>query len=497
MNEDLGGVFDLSESQGANESERTLIQLCLTSFLSLWSHPNTYTSEGLREGQSSGKEFSDVLIVFGNDVIIFSDKHIDFHGEVDINVAWPRWQKKAIQKSVRQLRGARSWLNRFPDQVFLDPQCTRPLPVSIPPPAQRRVHLVATTRGASQHCAEFFKSGSGSLVLNSGLELDTVGRPFEVGVSRTDFVHVFDEDALGFVMQRLDTAPDLIDYLVARRDALIARKPLILCEGEEALLATYLARSLEGRQLNSTEHEVQGTADLLHIQWGVAPEFFSSIEYLQKVRADSDSYLWDEQIESFIRVGNPRYGTYEPVPPGSVEMALRVMASESRFQRRILVESFNDMMKGARHTPAQSRTRLMWAKKWPERAYVFACMPCHPSWSRREYRERRKNFLMAYVHGVPSRVPKAKTIVGIAVDHPVRSYRESSEDLIVLEAEPLSEDQLVELRAQLDTLGIHRRETPLNHGQAYEYPVAAASHAGTVSRQQRRAAQRREKKGSE
>ncbi|WP_282244785.1 hypothetical protein [Stenotrophomonas sp. PS02300] len=305
---------------------------------------------------------------------------------------------------------------------------------------------------------------------------------------------MFDEEALSFVMQRLDTAPDFIDYLVARQAALMARKPLILCEGEEALLATYLARTLEGRLLNSTEHEMQGTADLLHIQWGVAAEFFGSERYMQKLRADSDSYAWDRQIESFIRIGNPRYGTYEAVPPGSVELALRVMASESRFQRRILVDSFNDMMMGARSTPEQSRTRVLWARQWPERAYVFACMPCHPNWSRQEYRERRKNFLMAYVHGTPSRVPEAKTIVGIAVDHPVRGYRESSEDLIVLEAEPLSESDLAELRVKLDTLGIHRRQSPLNYGQAYEYGEVKDSTTVGGSRQQRRAAERRERK---
>lgn len=473
MQEDFGGVFDLSDSQGANASEKMLIELCTTSFLSLWSHPNTYTSEGLRVGQSSGKEFSDVLVVFGRDIIIFSDKHVAFSGEADIAVAWPRWHKKAIQKSIKQLRGARSWLKRFPDQVFLDPQCTRPLPVSVPALDQCRIHLIATTRGTSQHCAEYFKSGSGSLILNSGLELESIGRPFEVGVSRKDFVHVFDEDALSFVMQRLDTAPDLVDYLVAREEALVAQAPLIHCEGEEALLATYLARKLEGRKLNSTEPEMAQPADLLHIQWAVAPEFFNSDEYHRKVQADADSYAWDDQIESFIRIGNPRYGTYEPVPPGSVELALREMASENRFQRRVLVQSFNDMLRVAALTPEQSRTRVLWTKEWPERAYVFACMPCHPSWSRQEYRERRKNFLQAYVFGMPSRAPLARTIVGIAVDHPVRTYRESSEDLIVLETDPLSEEEHATLRAQLDELGIHKWESALQSGQAYDFPGSA------------------------
>lgn len=494
MQEDLGGVFDLSDSEGANDSERALINLCSTSFLSLWSHPNTYTSEGLRDGQSSGKEFSDVLVVFGSDVVIFSDKHVEFHGDTNVDVAWPRWHRKAIQKSVRQLRGARSWLNRFPDQIFLDPQCTRPLPVAIPSIDQRRVHLVATTRGTSKYCAQHFQGKSGSLIVDSGLELNSVDRPFCVGVSPDDFVHVFDEDALSFVLQRLDTAPDFIEYLEARASALRCRKPLLLCEGEEALLATYLARSHEGQALNAIVKDKSAPVDLLHIRWRVAPEFFNSDEFARKVAADAESYQWDDQIEAFIRIGNPRYGAFEPVPPGSVEQALRVMASESRFQRRVLVGAFNDMLKGARSTPEQSRTRVLWTKERPERAYVFACMPCHPSWSRDEYRRRRSNFLTAYVYGVPSRALQARVIVGIAVDHPVRSYRESSEDLIVLETDLLDEDELSRLRAQLETLGIHRPQSALNYGRALEYPEGNGPEILSPSRQQRRAAERRAKK---
>jgi hypothetical protein len=44
----------------------------------------------------------DLLVVFGTD-LLFSDKHCAFQPDVDIKVAWPRWYKRAIEKSARQV----------------------------------------------------------------------------------------------------------------------------------------------------------------------------------------------------------------------------------------------------------------------------------------------------------------------------------------------------------------------------------------------------------
>ena len=73
------GVFDISDAEGVTESERLLMRLCRKSFLSLWSHANLHTDEGMRDGRRSAKEFVDVLVVFGDDVVLFSDKHVVFN----------------------------------------------------------------------------------------------------------------------------------------------------------------------------------------------------------------------------------------------------------------------------------------------------------------------------------------------------------------------------------------------------------------------------------
>lgn len=50
--------------------------------------------------ERKGKEFCDVMVVFGNDVIIMSDKLINYNIEIDEKIAWNRWYKSAIESRV-------------------------------------------------------------------------------------------------------------------------------------------------------------------------------------------------------------------------------------------------------------------------------------------------------------------------------------------------------------------------------------------------------------
>ena len=52
------------KSEGLNASEQVLAELCEKSFLKLWTYPNLF--------RKPAKELTDLLVVFGNDVIIFS-----------------------------------------------------------------------------------------------------------------------------------------------------------------------------------------------------------------------------------------------------------------------------------------------------------------------------------------------------------------------------------------------------------------------------------------
>lgn len=58
----------VEKSEGLTVSEKKLAALGYQTFLRLWSYPNPYKL------QSNGKELCDLLIVFDNHIIIFSDK---------------------------------------------------------------------------------------------------------------------------------------------------------------------------------------------------------------------------------------------------------------------------------------------------------------------------------------------------------------------------------------------------------------------------------------
>ena len=57
------------------DSEAYLAKLASRSFLSMWSYPNP--GFGPPGNRSKGKELCDLMVVFGNTVILFSDKDCD------------------------------------------------------------------------------------------------------------------------------------------------------------------------------------------------------------------------------------------------------------------------------------------------------------------------------------------------------------------------------------------------------------------------------------
>lgn len=133
-------------------SEEYLAGLCKQAFLSLWSHPNVYTDQNKPLGKGVGRELCDLLVVFGDDVLIFSDKHIGFKATAGVEVAWRRRYREAIEKSVNQLHGAHSWITRFSDRIYVDPECTKKFPIAFPPADRIKFHRIAVIPG-QRHAA--------------------------------------------------------------------------------------------------------------------------------------------------------------------------------------------------------------------------------------------------------------------------------------------------------------------------------------------------------
>lgn len=97
-----------NETLGITPSERYLAAVSERTFLKPWSYPNVYRNQGkVKEGD--GKELCDLLVVFGNTIVVFSDKDVAFktHGHLETN--WARWARKS-HPSLRQAGSRRGAL---------------------------------------------------------------------------------------------------------------------------------------------------------------------------------------------------------------------------------------------------------------------------------------------------------------------------------------------------------------------------------------------------
>ncbi|ELQ01678.1 hypothetical protein [Pseudomonas syringae] len=464
-----------AEAEGTTESERALTRLARKAFLSLWSYPNVYSNEGRSNGKGDGKELVDLLVVFGNDVLLFSDKHCAFHSDVDIKIAWPRWYKRAIEKSVKQLAGAENFLRRFPGRVFIDKTCQTELPVRLPNPTSARYFLIAVTRGGHEAAARYFGGGSsGSLMLNSELEERThYDQPFEIGfpLKGRRFVHVLDEVTVDTLLEELDTVPDLVDYLSCKESYFGANGVLMSIAGEEELLAHYMCTMDKGRHALPKIPPGAGGIALMEGDW---QHYHSSPQRAAKREADKGSYMWDALIEyqaSFVRAGTAI--GFPEVPPENVdhERILRALASEPRLGRRELANHFRFAL--SMSEPGNKFARMTLSNDSKSRGYVFLTTPRMEDVEYQEYRELRTHILLAYCHGMKMRFTHLTEVIGIASE-PFTEDAASQEFLYIDFSEgltPEEKDHWEEEMRELDVL-----QTPPSEAQYFgvthnEFPM--------------------------
>lgn len=292
-----------------NEAEEFVYAICRKSFLSLWSYANP-------RGKESGKELCDILVVCEPDIVIFSVKDIRMTDSGDPAVDRQRWRKKAIEESCKQIYGAERYLKSASHVVGKDGSQGLPLPKDI----TWRVHRVAV---AIRHEGK---------------------APIEFGEFGKGYVHVFDKDACNVIMRELDTITDFVDYLIAK-EALYEADVATLLQGEEEdLMALYLH---QGRVFP------QGP-DLLVLDSGLWVSLQRKPEYRRKKTEDAESYTWDSLIE-WLLASNPAIAD-EPGPSFTeVDLAIRTMARENRFGRRLLGKALSEFLVHAKDGRISSR----------------------------------------------------------------------------------------------------------------------------------------------
>lgn len=456
----------VQKSSGITPTERYLVRLCERAFLRLWSYPNLYRDQG------GGKELCDVLIVFGSDIIVFSDKSCTYPDSGDEVKDWARWFKRSIVDSARQVYGAERWIRHHPDRIFLDPGCKQPLPIELSPVDEMRIHRVVVARGAGERCSAFFDGDSGSLMVRNDLIGDSHINPaagshglFRIGQldPTKGYVHVFDDENLDILLSELDTVADFVAYLT-RKEAFLCSGRVVLAPGEEDLLAHYLTHTNADEehdfvfpphvQLIRFDHQYQGMRD--------------DDQYVAKKSADEISYLIDNLIEDVSASAADRTLIDDnELPVGDVEKSLRMLAAESRLSRRQLARALVGLLQSA-SASGRVRSRCVVTSNESGTGYCFLVYPRPPGRDYDRHRRSRLAMLADYCRVMKVRFPNLKHIIGYAGEPPDGEQR--SEDLTYLDATNWTEEDDRAARKLQRETGI-LASPKVTHVHDQEYPT--------------------------
>jgi SEC-C motif-containing protein len=453
--------------EGVTAAERYLARLCKRSFLSLWSYPAVFRDQGRPGGKGDGKEVCDLLVVFQNNVIIFSDKDCEFRGTGNLQTEWCRWYKKAILKSVVQVFGAERWIKGFPNRLFLDRRCRVPFPIALPNPDRTTFHRVVVAHNGARRCREAL-GGTGSLMMDTSVVGNVHSRfPFTIGQIDPDkgYVHVLDDTTLDLVMNTLDTITDFTAYLTKKEQFLTGDK-VVWAAGEEELLAIYLTKL---NQAGEHDFVIKGNYDRLSSYEGFWEKFVSSPERRAQVDHNRISYSWDRLIENFTfhaMTGTQYISSGQPLK--EQEIVFRLMAREPRTRRRMLAVSIHEVLKRSVTSGSAWDTRVIAPSHPGDPHYVFLAARRAPGVSYEEYREVRLQLLSDYCYIARFKWPEASDIIGIATESGASQKR--SHDLIYLNAENWDADAETHAKETQQRLGLLNQAKP-SFGREHEYPV--------------------------
>ncbi len=466
-------VAGSARSGGITSAERYLQKLCDKTFLSLWSYPRVFRDQRIHGGRTEGKEVCDLLVVFENHVLIFSDKQCSFPRSGNLFQDWTRWCRQAVMKSARQVLGAERWIRFYPDRLFIDRNCTVPFPYPLPPPASAIFHRIVVTHGASSRCREEL-GGSGSfMIMPSVIGEDHLvpGRgaslPFAIGQlsPRCGFIHVLDDTSLDIVLQTRDTIADLTDYLT-KKERFITSGRLVAAAGEEELLAYYLGHLNEGGEHDFVIPQGIGA---MSIDEGLWERFKAHPQRKAQIEANQISYVWDGIIEKFAH--NLRMGTFDKSSHPAFadqERLVRWLAREDRTCRRALSEKLHELI--WRTPRGEFGRRILTPFRDGDPYYFFLIAPPAATETVREYRDKRYELLRMYCLAVKYRYPDAKHIIGFATE--TEPVKQRSEDLLYLDATRWGSELQSEAEEIIKEFGL-LRNTARTAFRVDEYPVVA------------------------
>jgi len=471
----------IEKSSGTNDSETYLSKLCDRTFLSLWSYPNVYRDQGrirTNDGQliGEGKELCDLLVVFENHILIFSDKNCAFTVNGDYETAWIRWYKRAIDNSASQIFGAERWIFKYPGLIYLDRECKQKFPINIPPINEAYVHRIVIAHGAAGKCQEYFHGDSGSLFINNQIlgkqHYDNRSceiKPFQIGMINPEkgFVHVFDDFSLDIVMRSVDTVSDFTDYLMEKERFLLEHKQIVAA-GEEELLALYLTSTDQNGKKSFSSYYNDQKYDSVIVSQGSWQDYTNSSLRARLVEANKTSYFWDALIDKFlfhVTTGTSGYMSSPSIV--SQEEIFRILAKENRMRRRILSDMFLNFMNTTENDCVA--TRVVMPEQPLSPAYLFFLFPYRNEVEYNEYREVRRDLLSSHITVLKKQFPFLINIIGIATETKDGNH---SEDIAHLDASEWTEDdneKACKLEKMMICEGVLNNRV-ISNWRTFEYP---------------------------
>lgn len=433
-------------SFGLTESERLLADLCERSFLRLWTYPNLF--------KKPGNELVDLMVVFKDDLLLFSDKSCHFPRTGNPDLDWRRWFKNAIAHSSHQLQQAEHWIRSRPSEIFLDAKCSERLPLTLPSMDRARIHRLCVVTGAAERCAEKGLPGLGLDVSVTGAEM-----PFTVGRVRKDertWLHVLDERSLSILLSELSTTKDFMDYLVAKIDLLKSETFRgAACEAD--LLGRYL---WHGRTFPSEDVPYVVTS-------GLWEQLETNPAFLAGRRENAISMLWDRLIERFSEhFINSTLETGNELETSEFEPVVRIMAAESRLRRRVLSKAILQRAQTAKVQATPIATIL--PSEDPQVIYVTLIVPVMSDDYSSQRNIRKERLHMRCLAAKIVR-PDTKYVLGIGLD--AMGSNGSSEDFILIDTTGWDDDMFLYARSIREKLGLFMPGTVTESVQSEdEYP---------------------------
>ncbi len=334
----------------ATPSERRLFALCRETFLSMWSFSNPFRDQ-FNSGGGDGKEICDVLVVFGDTILLFSDKECAIGSKMVGRAALDRWRRRAIDASVKQLLGASRWIRSYPGRLFRDRKCTTPLPFPLPSPERLkivRIGVASVVRdsgvASSERYGQWVYQGTSGQKVSEDAAFDELAsvRALASTQAGDGFVHCFDVDTLGIILRDTGTITDFISYLDARVEVLESAVRVGLLS-DLAMIASWCgSESTKSAATREYGNFVVSSATAIRMIEATTVRPASL-----RPTATREAF-WEYLIENHTRycvMGELANGSVKTIAEN--EEILRILARESRHSRQELSSLLFDFLYGA------------------------------------------------------------------------------------------------------------------------------------------------------